>query len=331
MATLKTSVPSLVFPYELDNISIKQTDKDNVRVTLEIGGSVVFDNTLYFDKEGFVNIFQVADILRTYTTRDAQAVRILLDGVAAATTTCIPCNIRMDRTAEDFCSNRFLSLGWCVFAPKDGRVYLSFYSDGTTENVKVVNLVNGLEKVVFKQATYNKKGIVSFYLDMKEIYSGERRVLTTTVTAGVREVTIYPLFLENEFPEMVVFENAFNQLETFTFAKVTRKTQPKFETALICGFFRNIRVHREHEYKCFTPSLPRNYWNIFEDLAQSIAVYQYPSMRPVVTTGVDFSKTTDFYEQRRGSITFRDSDGVPFYMVRREPQTFDATFDSTFK
>ena len=345
MATLLTSLPSYGFPHEYNTIRLSGSALE--KVELRSGVSTIWTFNLYPGADGVLELQDFASLLRDLTSDFEPRTFTLSWSGGDRTFLVLPCAIDLMGTAADFCQRHFLSLCRGSRTTWERAVeYVTMYAhpelgerapfemnlvwaNPHTADTEVVSLmeddlsVEELFPGMFRLAFCPK----DFTPPASDLY-----LLSIVVIAGKR-VQRFIMRPTMDQPASVAFRGAMGQFEAFHFFGTRQlELKPTRSTASFAGLTRNYQVKAVPEFTLTTGVLRPTETPLFEDLCASTLCYLGRLGGPELTiTDNELKLTGDKYEAETATCTFRHAGCTPLYAPTEPANTFDDTFDNTFR
>lgn len=345
MATLLTTLPDYGFPHEYNSIRLSGTGLQ--KLELKSNGATIWTFNLYPGADGVLELSDFAALLRDLTADfEPRAFTISWSG-GQKEFTVLPCDIDLTTTAAEFCQRHFLSLCRGTRTTWERAVeYVTMYAHpdlgerdtfemtlvwvnhhtGETEPVTLMEEDQSVEELspgMYRLAFCPR----DFIPPAPDLY-----LLSIVVSAGKRVQRFIPRPTMVQ-PASVVFRGAMGQFEAFHFfgSRLT-ELKPTRSTASFAGRTRNYQVKAVPEFTLTTGVLRPTETPLFEDLCASTLCYLGTLGGPELTiTENELKITGDQYEAETATCTFRHAGRTPLYAPTEPAQTFDDTFDNSFR
>ena len=345
MATLLTNLPDYGFPHEYNSIRLSGTGLQ--KVELKSNGATIWTFNLYPGADGVLELNDFAALLRDLTSDFEPRDFTLSWSGGQKAFFVLPCAIDLTITAAEFFQRHFLSLCRGLRTTWDSAVeYVTMYTDkmpgdrdtfemtlvwvnhhtGETESVTLMEedlSVEELSPGMYRLAFCPR----DFIPPAPDLY-----LLSIVVSAGkrVQRFIRRPTMVQ---PASVVFRGAMGQFEAFHFfGSRLMELKPTRSTASFAGRTRNYQVKAVPEFTLTTGVLRPTETPLFEDLCASTLCYLGTLGGPELTiTENDLKITGDQYEAETATCTFRHAGRTRLYAPTEPAQTFDDTFDNSFR
>lgn len=350
MATIITNIPSVAFPWEADSFRIS-SDSDTV-LKLELASETVLEATLTPTASGYVDVHGIAQVLLdAMDTPFAEPLmlNIYLDGAADASAGILYSRTLGSVPALQLASRSFLTAasGGTKTTVAGATETISWYatdaSETGEESVEVFAVwINPSTRAV--QTTEQAiKCTGDGSLDTADVSpsritppdtTGTWELSAYTVSLGQRRIT-YSIAADgrtNADTLSVKFYNTFGQLDTFHFLGQTEtELKPTYNAATIGGSYRNYRIDVQPTLTASTGALSDADAKLFADLVASTDIWRASDGVQLALTDCSSKPSTAWGASPSGTATFRES----LTGQRLEPSmpadTFDTTFDKTYK
>lgn len=345
MATLLSTLPDYGFPHEYNTIRIQGTGLQ--KVELKSNGATICTFNLYPGADGVLELSDFAALLRDLTSDfEPREFTISWNGGQKGFLV-LPCAIELTTTAAEFCQRHFLSLYRGSRTTWDRAVeYVTMYAHpdlgerdsfemtlvwvnhhtGETESAILMEedmSVNELSPGLYRLAFCPR----DFMPPAPDLY-----LLSIVVSAGkrVQRFILRPTMVQ---PASVVFRGAMGQFEAFHFFGTRQlELKPTRSTASFAGLTRNYQVKAVPEFTLTTGVLRPSETPLFEDLCASTLCYLGALGGPELTiTENELKLTGDAYEAETATCTFRHAGRTALYAPTEPANTFDDTFDNSFR
>lgn len=349
MATLKTNLPDICFPADVDILCFSsETTETKVEVKLLLENVCVFETVLIPDVEGDVVLSDIAVLLSDYLVEfRAYSLEIIADDETKAPIKLLPCSVNLNMQARNFIMHRFLTLlDGDKTIPLTALETLYWYEDneeGDAENISQMELqikaswwddTEGklLQKTASKPIAATSQGCYQADVSPSTLTapSGheQARLLRYSVRCGRREQNYVVVPVTSI---AVRFQNAFGVMETFHFWGYCENEQ-KLERsqASFSGKLRTYLIEDSSEIKIYSGMLPDSAIPAIRDLARSKNITFFPDETPVVISSSEIKTRSDNEAFNEANITFRQSSHLDIVRLHSHKRTFDETFDDTF-
>ncbi len=340
----------MAFPWELDTLRISSTADTAVR--LELGNKDIFTVTLTPTTTGYITVYSlmstIQDSLDTQNT-ELTALNIYLDSVLAATTEVCYCRTVGSTPALTFAPTAFLTMAGdeTKIVHGDSTERLSWIASGSSEtgeellNVSAVWYDPATAAVKTTAQTIQATGdggidsaLVSPSCLTVPDTTAAWRLSSYTVTLGKRTAS-YAIANDgrsNADTLSVAFINAFGQLDSFAFLGHTEEElKPTYSAVTVGGRYRNYRIEAQPSFTSYTGSLTEGMRRVFADLLTAQNIWRASDAVQLSLTDCSFKPTSSWGESASGSATFRENISGQRLEPHRAADTFDHTYDKTYR
>lgn len=332
MASLITTIPSIVFPYELNQLSISSDSE--VLIELKYGDKTVIASVLY-PIDGTIELDNLATHIVDYLKNEIGTFTISLDGRVVATTNIIPNNMEVAATAQECYLYTFLTRTTVKHTHPAAKELLHFVNNGETEGVVKAIALKGGEVVSSQQklsltltddiTTLDVSPSVLFSLEAYELVEytvsiGERTMKYKMIPDGMADTL-------HEYG----FINSFLQEEYITLmGDAEREMKMERLHAYFGGQLRNFHVEAFPHWT-IKPLIPDGMTGLFDDLVAAKELWRKEDSCILAIVESEDITSSSPAAINRGSVTLREAGRTYRHRPVRPVKTFDETFDDTFQ
>lgn len=332
MASLLTTIPHTIFPYEIDYL--KLSSDCATRIEMLLGGKTILDTTL-FPFGGFIELFNLSSLIIDCMEAEIKILIIQIDGSEVASTNVIPNTMDLDLPGTE-CFDIFLTRGTSKYTHPAAKEILTYVDNGDSAAI-ITAVIRKEGKVTTTRKTLSLSssgsGIVSLDVSPAVIFSiDDYDLIQYTVTMGSRSMTyrMIPDGMADTLHEYG-FINSFMQEEYVTLmGEAERELKMERQHAYIGGQYQNFQVLAIPHWT-IKAILPDGMEGVFDDLVTSKEVWRKDDFCRMAITdskNVTLSSSSAINE---GSITLRETGRTYRHRPVRPVKTFDETFDDTFQ
>lgn len=331
MASLITTIPSFVFPYELNQLTISSYSK--VHISIHYNNKQIL-NTSLFPIDGTIELDNLSSLIVDYLKSEISELRIVLDGLLVASTKVVPNNLDVDVTAQECRLYTFLTRTTVKYTHPAAKELLHFvYNSETRGSVTAVAIKNGVVSTREQQLSFTLSGgIATLDVSPSVLFSlDDYKLVEYTVRVGERTMKykMIPNGMVDTLHEYG-FINSFLQEEYITLmGDAERELKTERMHAYIGGLYRNFKVEPIPHWTIST-IIPDGMAGTFDDFIAAEEVWRKTDS--CLLAVVDSKDTTSSSSSavNEGSITLREAGRTYRHRPVRPVRTFDKTFDDTF-
>lgn len=351
--TLTTTFKSETFSASLPDIVIT-TDRTRVRVVMVLGSDTLYDELLYPDTDGKIEIIDLPMIVTPYirkklaatltVTLTEQAVATTDDSetatdidVCTLTTTLRYCAARISEDAATFCAAHFLTLLQGVKTTAAGRLEYLHYTG--TDTASVAALYADGTSAAFTPTTVGSGTVQTIDVSPQNFETSGKTLVGYTVRAGDRAQQFDIDFNAPDCAPVLLFINSFG-CQDIIYCAGTHTVSPefKFSSAYIGSDMRNYDIEETRTFKADTGVLtfPMAHWlsDLFRSDEVQLLNFNEGTPTPgnyVVITEAKPEYNNDLDSQPRFTFEYRYAQRNQNVLdLSREGRIFDNTFDYTF-
>ena len=337
MVYLETQLPQIIFPSELSFLTIVATaGEQSVDVAVRIDSSDILAETLYFDADGRVNIYDVGDYVTDYMTAPRLVPLRLSVGDDTYTCSVVPNAVESTVAAEQWVRSSFLTpLAGDKRTAPDGREHLLVYCPDGNEAVRVTARFCTDDSLVVTAAAELPDAVKAATLTEIDVSpnriaavlpSSYGKLVAYQVNVGER-VQRYTLCEGYSSERMLLFRNSFLSVDSFYFAELEREMKPARSIASVGGRKRVYHLEQTDKYQATSFPLTDEELLLADDVACSRSAW-LPDGTEVMITENELKYTSDPSVMPRLTLTWE----YPSNRLRHKPYAravFDETFDKT--
>lgn len=334
--TITPLFPLVAFPWELDTITFTSPDAESVAVALELNGTVLYEETLFFGSDNRVDIEDVAGLIMDACDAGIGVLRLMMDGeyVSNMTSFIVPCHVVTDLPALRYVDESFMTLlSGAKQVPPDATERVAFYSaQGNEEAVATLTFSSsseGMYRVSASLGTFGQVqqmvGIPLSLVDLcRHAHAEDDRLLRVKVAVGKRE---QEYVVNHSLRHRLCFRNAFHEDDVMYFSELECDVKPTRSSGMVNGKQRAFHVERNTTFKGVTAPLLDSELAWAEDAAHSLH-FTDADGREVAVVDNEFKHTTNAADMPRLRLSWKNTQDV--YKLHRKVHTFDTTFDPTY-
>lgn len=329
MATLDTTLPSVAFPHEVDELDILTSI--DARVELRYNDKKIFSSVM-FPVDNRIELRGIASLLDNYLTAEIGTFEVFLNGSRADTISIIPCRVQLDCRAVDL-NGFFLTRATSKYTHRESREMLYCYASNPTFVVKAAVRIGNTSRTIIYNKYIPASGIVGVDVSYSSIFKNATfEVMQYTVEVGNSKM-IYRMVPDGMADKLHEFGfiNSFMQQEYITLMGGAEK-EMKVERlhAIVGGQYRNFQVDSVPHWTVNSGEMLDGMTGLFEDFISSSKVWRKEDNCELAITDSDFkcSDANDAIPQ--GTVTLRETGRRYRHRLPQTVNTFDITFDTTF-
>ena len=331
MATLVTTLPSLAFPHEVDELDI--TASTSTKVELRYNGKTIFSSSL-FPVDGRIELRDITSLLDSYLTASVNNFEVYIDGSRADYTSLIPCRLWVDCHAEDL-DGFFLTRATEKYTHPGAREKLVLYANNPTVYITAIGQHKETGEVAKVEIVRNISSSGLAILDLFGVLnttSDSYNILRYIVQVGKSKITYHmiPDGMADNVHDFG-FINSFNQEEVITLTgAAVREMKVERRSAIIGGQYRNFEADAVPHWTVDSGMMLDGMGGLFDDLISATKVWRVGDNVQMAVTDSDFKVADDNATALQGSVTLRETGRKYRHHVAQQVRTFDITFDDTF-
>lgn len=332
MAFLLTVLPSKAFPNEVDEVKI--TSEQEAVVELRYNSKTIFKSTLY-PIDGTIELQDIASLLEDYLDGGVYRYSIYIDGSEKGYTNIIPCKVSLDCKAQDWNGTSFLTRATSKYTHKGATEFLYCYTTYSPSFVvtALARIEGTIRRVVFRKVI-SSTGIVGLNVSYSAIFKNVNYdVIQYTVECGRAKMTyrLIPDGMADNLHEYG-FINSFYQRDYITLMGHAEK-EVKIERlhAIVGGQYRNFQVEAVPHWTINSGKMLDGMSGLFEDFISADRVWRMEDNCEMAVTDSDFKPSDANDATCEGSVTLRETGRRYRHRLPKVVNTFDLTFDETFK
>lgn len=345
-ATLVTTIPTLVFPNELDTLEF--SGEENFALKIVVTDSVtdaeqtVLETTLTFG-DGNAYLYDFAAHLNDFLETNPAVLSIYIDETEAASTTVLPCRATIEEGAISWCNNRALSLASGTrITSFDSTEYVTlyinasvtptvklylFFADGTsvTETLTATSTGDGnLYALSWSWSDYE----ADFPTDCKNKFYA---TFTATTTNGIVISYYYRSMARPYGAQEIRYKNAFGAYETLLFASVLNSNKPEYTAAIINGVYRNYYIERARTYEAVSVILLDGQTEQAADFLEARTIERVKDNAPLALTEGELKEESTATHLLRLECKWRETARAALVTNSSSGKDiFDDSFDDSF-
>lgn len=332
MAFLLTVLPNKAFPHEVDEVKI--TSEQEAIVELRYNSKTIFKSTLY-PIDGTIELQDIASLLDNYLDGGIYRYSVYIDGSEKGYTNIIPCKVSLDCKAIDWNGSSFLTRATNKYTHKNATEQLSCYTSyNPTFVVTAITRLEGYVRRITCRRTISATGIVSLDVSYNSLFKNVNyEILQYTIEVGNAKMT-YRLIPDGMADNLhdFGFINSFYQRDSITLMGNAEK-ELKIERlhAIVGGQYRNFQVESVPHWTINSGDMPDGMAGLFEDFISADRVWRKEDNCEMAITESDFKSSDANDATCKGSVTLRETGRKYRHRLPKVVNTFDLTFDQTFK
>lgn len=332
MASLITTIPDVIFPYELNQLVIASAS--DVGVKMVYADKTVLD-TILSPYKGEIAIYNMATHIIDYVGNEMETLTIFLNDKAVKTVLILPNTLGVSDKASDCYHDIFLSRASSKYTHAAAKELLHFvYNGETSGTIKAVVKKDGKVQVSEQQMAITlSDGIVTLDVSPSLLFSLENyELIEYTVMMGTRKMKyrMLPDGLADDIHEFG-FINSYMQEEYITLmGEAERDMKIERRHAYVHGQLRNFHVEAFPHWSIKT-YITDDMAGMFDDFVAAKDIWRKNDGCVLAITDAEDKTSSLKAAMNIGSITLREAGRIYLHRPVRPVKTFDETFDDTFQ
>lgn len=332
MASLVTTLPPVMFPYELNQLEVAASADVAVKITY--ADKTLLDSVMT-PYNGHVYLYNMATHIIDYIGSELATLSIYLDGTLVASTSILPNSMGVSAAASECYKEIFLSRASCRYTYPAAKELLHFVSDGeTSATVRAVAIKDGLVVTSEQQLAITlPTGIVTLDVSPNALFSlVDYTLVEYAVSIGARTMKfrMLPDGLADTIHEYG-YINSYMQEEYITLmGEAERDVKVERRHAYVAGQLRNFHVEAFPHWSIQT-HITDGMAGMFDDFVSAKDIWRKEDGCVLAITDSENKTSSLTSAMNMGSITLREAGRIYIHQPVRPIRTFDSTFDDTFQ